>query len=233
MVPILVLASVLAFLVIDGLLSARKRAARAKAAVGTAASATGRTTATAPSGLFFHPGHAWASCSPTGYVTAGADVFALGFAGELGTIELPLKGARLAKGDRAWTLVSRSGRRLPMAAPLAGEVIEVNEALRDHPDRARQLPYGEGWILRIRPDDAGGSLASLLPARLAGAWMELVRAQAVSRLRPELGALAADGGPWEVSFGDRLSDARWQDLRCALFPQVDFTGGGDAAPGSR
>ncbi len=35
-------------------------------------------------------------------------------------------------------------------APLSGEVIEVNEALEDSPERINEDPYGEGWLVRVR-----------------------------------------------------------------------------------
>ena len=40
-------------------------------------------------------------------------------------------------------------------APVAGEVVAVNEALADNPALVNQAPYGEGWMIRLKPDDAG------------------------------------------------------------------------------
>ncbi len=39
-------------------------------------------------------------------------------------------------------------------APIAGEVVAVNEALEDAPELLNQDPYG-GWIIEIKPDNAG------------------------------------------------------------------------------
>lgn len=47
---------------------------------------------------------------------------------------------------------------------LAGEVIEVNEALADNPGLLNSDPYGEGWLVKIRPADAGASLEGLKDA---------------------------------------------------------------------
>ena len=38
-------------------------------------------------------------------------------------------------------------------APLSGEVIAVNEALSDSPERINEDPYGEGWLVRVRLSD--------------------------------------------------------------------------------
>ena len=40
-------------------------------------------------------------------------------------------------------------------APLSGEVIAVNEALSDSPERINEDPYGEGWLVRVRLSDPG------------------------------------------------------------------------------
>ena len=38
-------------------------------------------------------------------------------------------------------------------APVAGEVIEVNESLEDEPERVNAEPYEDGWFYRLRPSD--------------------------------------------------------------------------------
>ena len=40
-------------------------------------------------------------------------------------------------------------------APLAGTVVARNEALDAHPELVNSDPYGDGWMLEIRPDDTG------------------------------------------------------------------------------
>lgn len=37
--------------------------------------------------------------------------------------------------------------------PIGGEILEVNPALEEHPELVNQDPYGEGWLVRIRPTD--------------------------------------------------------------------------------
>jgi glycine cleavage system H protein len=42
-------------------------------------------------------------------------------------------------------------------APLSGEVLEVNEALQDAPEKVNEDPYGEGWLIKVRltsPEEA-------------------------------------------------------------------------------
>jgi glycine cleavage system H protein len=56
-------------------------------------------------------------------------------------------------------------------APLSGEVIEVNEALGDSPERINQDPYGEGWLVKVRLSDPS-EVESLLDV---GAYRDLLQ----------------------------------------------------------
>ena len=40
-----------------------------------------------------------------------------------------------------------------MIAPLSGEIVEVNEALGDAPEKINEDPYGEGWLVKVRLSD--------------------------------------------------------------------------------
>ena len=48
-------------------------------------------------------------------------------------------------------------------APIAGEIVESNEALEDAPEVINQDPYGEGWIFALKIDD-GSQVEGLLDA---------------------------------------------------------------------
>jgi len=48
-------------------------------------------------------------------------------------------------------------------APISGEIVAVNETLEDDPAQVNSDPYGEGWIVEIRPENAD-DLANLLDA---------------------------------------------------------------------
>ena len=58
-------------------------------------------------------------------------------------------------------------------APLAGVVIEGNPALASQPELVNTDPYGAGWLLRLRPDDAAG-LAGL---KDSAAYSQLLAAE--------------------------------------------------------
>jgi len=45
--------------------------------------------------------------------------------------------------------------------PVSGEVIEINDELNDAPEKVNSDPYGEGWMIKVRPDSSA-SIMSLL-----------------------------------------------------------------------
>ena len=79
--------------------------------------------------------------------------------GDIVFIELPEQGATLEAGDSFGTLESVKAVS-DLYAPVGGEVVEVNEALDDSPEKINEDPYGEGWIVKLRVSDEGAGLLS-------------------------------------------------------------------------
>ncbi|MEC7723507.1 MAG: glycine cleavage system protein GcvH [Candidatus Thermoplasmatota archaeon] len=67
-------------------------------------------------------------------------------------IELPAEGDMM--GDMGEFAVVESVKSAsPIFAPLAGEIVAVNDALEDEPELMNSDPYGDGWIVRMRLED--------------------------------------------------------------------------------
>ena len=69
--------------------------------------------------------------------------------GDVVFVELPEEGRTLGAGE-AFGAVESVKAVSDLYAPLAGEVIETNEALGDSPEKINEDPYGDGWILKLR-----------------------------------------------------------------------------------
>ena len=69
--------------------------------------------------------------------------------GDIVFVELPEEGRTLDAGE-AFGAVESVKAVSDLYSPLAGEVIGVNEALGDNPEKINEDPYGEGWILKLR-----------------------------------------------------------------------------------
>ena len=115
-----------------------------------------------PDELKYAESHEWARLEEDGSVTVGISDHAQEALGDLVFVETPLVGNRVAAQD-ACAVVESVKAASDIYAPVTGEIIEANPALTDAPELINSDPYGEGWIMRIRPDEVG-ELEALLTA---------------------------------------------------------------------
>ena len=79
--------------------------------------------------------------------------------GDVVFVELPEEGSTLDAGDSFGTVESVKAVS-DLYTPVGGEVVEVNEALDDSPEKINEDPYGEGWIIKLRVSDEGDLLSA-------------------------------------------------------------------------
>jgi glycine cleavage system H protein len=227
----LVLATVLTIVVVEWQL-ARRKSRIANAARRAIQFVEGPSTGRPPPGILLHPGHTWVQVHDENLASIGLTDFAASFAGQLATVELPSEGRRLRQAGRACTLVSARDRRLNLLMPIEGKVLAVNRELEADPELCRRRPYGEGWLLRVRPRHLRDTLRNLLPSESAQTWIDATRAAVTAKLAPAVGAALGDGGELVPDFGDQLDDRRWQAIARELFPSDgDARAAGEERPG--
>ena len=73
--------------------------------------------------------------------------------GDLVYVELPEVGAALSASDEAGVVESVKAAS-DIYAPVAGEVVAVNEKLEDEPELVNSDPYGDGWLFQLKVSDA-------------------------------------------------------------------------------
>lgn len=76
--------------------------------------------------------------------------------GDLVFVELPEVGAKLEKGGEASTVESVKAAS-DVYCPLAGEIIEVNQAIAEDPSLVNSDPAGAGWFFKLKLDDASSA----------------------------------------------------------------------------
>ena len=101
-----------------------------------------------PQDLLYYPGHDWARIAGE-EATLGVTWYAQEQLGEVVFFEPPAVGAKLTQGE-AYTEVESVKAVADVFAPLSGEIVEVNELLRENPLPINEDPYGEGWLVKIR-----------------------------------------------------------------------------------
>ncbi len=95
--------------------------------------------------------HEWARVEGD-TVVIGINDYAQDQLGEVVFVELPETGDSFEKGDEFGTVESvKAVSEIYM--PLSGEVVETNQALEDSPELVNSAPYGDGWIIKIKPAD--------------------------------------------------------------------------------
>jgi glycine cleavage system H protein len=97
-----------------------------------------------------------------GVFYVGITDYAQGELGDVVFVELPQAGARFDAGASFGTIEAVKAVS-DLYCPVAGEVVEANGALDANPAAVNSDPYGEGWMIMLKPDDPG-SVDGLLTA---------------------------------------------------------------------
>ena len=113
-----------------------------------------------PSDLLYHPEHDWARVEGD-TATFGITWYAQDALGEVVFFDPPKVGAEISMGD-SYTEVESVKAVSDVIAPLSGEIVEVNGALSENPEKINEDPYGEGWLVKVKLSDPSqtGSLMS-------------------------------------------------------------------------
>ncbi len=111
--------------------------------------------------------HEWALVEDAGTVLVGISEFAQEELGDVVYVELPKVGAKVKQGGQIGEIESVKAVS-DLFSPVSGEIVEVNDAVKQNPELVNDSPYENGWLLRIKPDDPS-ELDALLDATQYGA----------------------------------------------------------------
>ena len=116
-----------------------------------------------PAELSYTSEHEWVSAlTAEGTVRVGITDHAQDALGDVVYVDLPSVGDSVAAED-SFGEIEATKSVSDLFAPISGEIVAVNEGLEDDPALVNSDPYGEGWIVEIRPENAD-DLANLLNA---------------------------------------------------------------------
>lgn len=116
-----------------------------------------------PAELKYVASHEWIRDEGNGVVTVGITDHAQELLGDVVYVELPEVGSNLAEGDGA-SVVESVKAASDVYSPLAGEVLEINQALVDAPETANSDPYGAAWFFKLKLNNPA-DLDTLLDAQ--------------------------------------------------------------------
>ena len=101
----------------------------------------------------FSKEHEWINAADTNAAIVGIAVHAQDALGDVVFVDLPAVGATFKAGDVAGVVESVKAAA-DVYMPVTGEIVEVNEALRDDPSLANSDPLAAGWFFKVKMSDA-------------------------------------------------------------------------------
>jgi glycine cleavage system H protein len=109
-----------------------------------------------PADLKYTKSHEWVRTLADGTVEIGITDHAQHALGDLVFVEVPEAG-RVVKADEPCAVVESVKAASDVYAPVAGEITAGNPKLASEPEVVNAHPYGDGWLMRLKP--AAGALA--------------------------------------------------------------------------
>ena len=218
MTVILVLATFIAFLLIDHFFSKKTVMVAAEARPGKARPAMPLDASLVngfkvPENLRYHPGHAWALSESPSLVRVGMDDFSSKLVGKIDSVTLPQRGQWVRQGQKIWSVL-RNGVKVDMVSPIEGSIADINEAVAANPELALRDPYGEGWMVTVQSPDAKTNFRNLLGGALARWWMEEASGRLQKRIPAfaTVGAVAQDGGVAVNNLTSDMDDKEFAEI---------------------
>ena len=106
-----------------------------------------------PTDLRYATTHEWVRPEGDGVFTVGISDHAQDLLGDMVFVELPDVGDAVSTGDDVAVAESVKAAS-DVYAPITGEVVAVNEDLDGSPELVNSDPYGDGWMFKVKADDA-------------------------------------------------------------------------------
>lgn len=124
---------------------------------------------TFPDELKYTPDHEWIRLDADGTATVGITDFAQHELGDIVYVDITTIGQTLEQGE-VFGSVEAVKTVSDLFLPVSGEVLEVNSETEKSPELVNTDPYGQGWIVKVKPTDE----AAIDALMTAEAYKELV-----------------------------------------------------------
>jgi len=109
-----------------------------------------------PQDLRYTPEHEWVRVGADGVARVGITAFAQEALGDVVYVSLPAVGDSVSAGESCGEVESTKSVS-DIYAPVAGEIVAINETLDSAPEMVNTDPYGEGWMYDVKLTDAGAA----------------------------------------------------------------------------
>ncbi len=115
-----------------------------------------------PDDLFYNvDNNVWARREGDGTLTIGMTAYACSLAGEIVSYT-PKKVGKSIEQNKSVTTVESGKWVGPVKAPVAGEILAINDAVAAKPGTINADPYASGWLVKLKPTNWDGESAGLV-----------------------------------------------------------------------
>ena len=160
---------------------------------------------------YHHRGHSWVRETEDGDVIVGIDDFAQSLIGSVDEVRLPRILRSVQQGGVAYHL--RHGNRVvPIMSPVGGRIVARNEMVRTNPSLVNTSPYGDGWLVRIKPRKLSIEMRNLFSGKPAQQWLDAARARLHQIFAGTPVLMYQDGGELIRDLSDKCSDREWESI---------------------
>lgn len=173
-----------------------------------------------PQGLFYSKNHTWTHLEKSGFARVGLDDLLLHITGSVKLNNLKGEGEKVRKGELIAEIM-QDGKHLNIASPISGEIQSVNKSLSKNPETLNDDPYGNGWILKIKPEKWVAETNSYFLAEDALEWskQELAKLKdfvtlSIKKTSPESSlVIMQEGGELSDNPLSVMPKEVWQDFQ--------------------
>ncbi|MEM1566159.1 MAG: glycine cleavage system protein GcvH [Candidatus Bathyarchaeia archaeon] len=126
-----------------------------------------------PEQLLYTPKHTWAQITPEGNIRVGVSDYAQRHLKGIASIMTEPVGKEVAKME-PFGVIETWMFMFDLYSPISGKIVKFNEKLKDKPYLINEDPYGEGWIVEIKPKNSltlEEELKGLLSSREYNKWV--------------------------------------------------------------
>lgn len=106
---------------------------------------------TVPTDRRYAESHEWVTTQPE-TVRVGISDFAQDELGDIVFVDLPTEGDELDE-DEELGVVESIKAISDVYTPVAGTIVDVNDAVIDRPELVNEAPYDDGWLVELQPED--------------------------------------------------------------------------------
>lgn len=126
---------------------------------------TGKVGIAVPEGLYCISENSWAQLEQDGNIRVGIHHVFVKTIENIASVDLPQKDEMRYQGEVCFRVTDSRARVHKVWTPVSGKVVAVNDALRTEHTRLMQDPYGEGWVLVLKPTHLEEDLKNLTSLR--------------------------------------------------------------------